>query len=106
MNFAASPLPAGLFGPGSQAYTLPTALEGNPSKLAVQPPGALASSDVVVERPDDFNISPVSSVTTRIIVRAFALKAIVPLLINFGPPAPPHSELWDFNICVYRTFGR
>lgn len=82
INFAASPLPAGFFCPGSKAFTGRVVLRGVP--LVTAKAGALPGTDTIFERLDDARFDEQGLASTRVKVRALNLEGVAPLKTECG----------------------
>lgn len=82
INFAASPLPAGFFCPGSKAFTGRVVLRGVP--LVTGKAGALPGTDTIFERLDDARFDERGLASTRVKVRALNLEGVAPVKTGCG----------------------
>jgi hypothetical protein len=82
INFAASPLPAGFFCPGSKAFTGRVVLRGVP--LVTGKAGALPGTDTIFERLDDARFDERGLASTRVKVRALNLEGVAPVKTECG----------------------
>jgi hypothetical protein len=93
VDFAANPIPANFFCPGSPPFNGQIALVGKP--LTTSPGGVAGNSDTIVERLKDVSFDG-GSATIPVKVRALSLTSSSPLSINCtsGP------SNWDVDVCV------
>lgn len=82
INFAADPLPAGFFCPGSKAFTGRVVLRGVPVVTAKA--GALGATDTIFERLDDARFDERGLASTRVLVRALNLEGVAPVKTECG----------------------
>jgi hypothetical protein len=92
VDFAANPIPAGFFCPGSPPFNGKVDLMGAP--LQTNPPGVAGDSDTLVERLTEasFNGGPV---TVPVRVRALRLTSVSPLSITCAGP----TTNWRLDVC-------
>jgi hypothetical protein len=83
-SFAADPIPADFFCPGSKPFSGSIAMKGAP--IATDPPGVLGSSDTVVHRLDDATFDADGVATTRIQLMALSLVGTEPLEVGCAQP--------------------
>lgn len=76
-DFAANPIPAGFFCPGSAPFTGRVSFEGEP--IVTSTPGALGMADTIVQRLDDATFNKRGVAVTRVQVRALSLKSVAPI---------------------------
>ena len=81
-DFSQSPIPAGFFCQGSEAFTGRVAFKGLP--LATDPPGKLGNVDSIIERLDDAVFDDKGIAVTRIRFRALSLASIDPVKTSCG----------------------
>ena len=81
-DFAQSPIPAGFFCKGSEAFAGRVEFKGLP--LATEVSGQLRNSDTVVERLDDAVFDASGTAVTRLQVRALSLVSIAPVKTACG----------------------
>ena len=85
-NFAASPIPAGFFGPGSDKYTGVVPLVGTPL-------GPGSDTDTIISR--DQNVD--GSGTTTLTMQALSLDSINAISVTYGGANP---EKWDVHVSL------
>jgi hypothetical protein len=93
VSFAANPIPADFFCPGSPAFNGSIALRG--TALDTTPPGVTANGDTIVERLEEGSFAG-GSATIPVQVRALKLASIDPLSI-VCPGKPPN---WRLEVCA------
>jgi len=86
-NFAASPVPAGFFGAGSDKYTGVVPLVGTPL-------GAGSDTDTIISR--DQNVD--GSGTTTLTMKGLSLDSINPISVTYNGGANP--ENWDVHVSL------
>lgn len=82
VDFAKNPIPAGFFCPDSAAFTGKVAFRGEP--LVTGTPGALGTTDTIVQRLDDAAFDRRGVAVTRIQVRALSLMSVEPIRTTCG----------------------
>jgi hypothetical protein len=92
VDFAANPLPADFFCPGSPAFNGHVDLQGAP--LATNPPGVAGQSDTLVERLKEASFDG-GPVTVPVRVRALRLTSVSPLSITCTSGATN----WRLDVC-------
>jgi hypothetical protein len=80
-DFALEPIPAGFFCPGSAPFTGQIVFKGVP--LVTDEPGALGTTDTIIERLDDAMFKR-GVATTRIQIRALSLESVAPFKTSCG----------------------
>jgi hypothetical protein len=76
VDFTQNPIPAGFFCTGSQAFAQKIAVKGSP--IATTPSGVLGSTDTIVERASDVNLSSgVGSTAIRVRAISFVNSAAI-----------------------------
>ena len=85
-DFAGSPIPAGFFGAGSQAYSGTVTLEGVPLNPAV------SDTDTIIQRHQTVS-APGGS--TQLTMTALNLKGTGPITVSFSDG---HTETWDVKV--------
>ncbi len=90
MDFADTPIPAGFFFEGSEAFTGRIDFAGAP--LAVEPAGALQGADTVIERLDAAIFGEDGLARSR--MRIMALSLVSPEPIDIG------GSLWDVDVSL------
>jgi len=83
-NFAASPIPANFFGPGSQAYSGLVPLEGVPL-------GPGSDTDTVIHRNQDVNVPG----TTTLTMTGLSLNSMNPIIVTYTNGA---QEAWNVHV--------
>jgi hypothetical protein len=81
-SFAAEPIPAGFFCPGSQPFAGTVVFRGAP--LAVEPARSLGDIDTIVRRLDDAAFDARGEAATRIQVMALSLVSLKPIETSCG----------------------
>jgi hypothetical protein len=81
-DFAANPIPAGFFCPGSAPFTGRVEFEGVP--IVTDIPGALGAADTIVQRLDDATFNKRGVAVTRAQVRALSLRSVAPVETSCG----------------------
>jgi len=82
VDFAKRPIPAGFFCPGSSPFTGKVAFRGEP--IVTGTPGALGTTDTIVQRLDDAAFNKRGVARTRIQFRALSLKSLAPIETECG----------------------
>ncbi|HEY9420289.1 MAG TPA: hypothetical protein VIW92_02655, partial [Thermoanaerobaculia bacterium] len=82
VDFAKKPIPAGFFCPGSAPFTGKVAFKGEP--IVTGTPGALGTTDTIVQRLDDAAFNKRGVARTRVQFRALSLKSLAPLATECG----------------------
>lgn len=80
-DFALEPIPAGFFCEGSAPFTGQIVFKGVP--LVTDEPGALGTTDTIIERLDDAMFKR-GVATTRIQIRALSLESVAPFKTSCG----------------------
>lgn len=81
-EFSQAPIPAGFFCPTSAPFTGRIAFKGMP--VATGKPGALGTTDTIVQRLDDAVFNKKGVASTRVQVRALSLESIAPVKTSCG----------------------
>lgn len=81
-DFGRDPIPADFFCPGSEPFAGRIEFRGAP--LATSPPGALGTTDTVVQRLDDAAFDRNGVARTRIRVTALAFESLAPVETSCG----------------------
>ena len=82
LDFSNTPIPAGFFCRGSEPFFGRVEWRGAP--LASEPEGALGEADTIVQRLDDVIFDRTGKATTRLQVRALALRSMEPIRTSCG----------------------
>lgn len=82
VDFAKTPLPAGFFCANSEPFTGRVAFQGEP--VVTGTPGALGTTDTIVQRLDDAAFNKRGVAVTRVQFRALSLKSIAPIQTACG----------------------
>ena len=82
VDFAKTPIPAGFFCPGSSPFTGKEAFKGEP--IVTGTPGALGTTDTIVQRLDDAAFNKRGVAMTRVQFRALSLKSLAPIETECG----------------------
>lgn len=92
-DLAATPLPTGFFGPGSDAFAGRITFKGTTIY-----PGVFGSADTIVKRNASAVLrGPGDSATIDIEIVALSLDSINPITVTYAGAAP---ELWDVRGCL------
>jgi|CXWL01.1.fsa_nt_gi hypothetical protein len=90
VNFAATPIPAGFFGAGSNAYGGTVGFVGQ--NIPTAPANALNPADTLVTRLDGMSFPALGVRNTRIQIKALSLRSMAPITVTYGGGA---TEQWN-----------
>lgn len=90
VNFAPTPIPAGFFGAGSNAYAGTVGFIGQ--NIPTAPVGALNPADTLVTRLNNMSFPALGVRNTRIQIKALSLRSSAPITVTYGGGA---IEQWN-----------
>jgi hypothetical protein len=97
-------IPAGFFDPGSDPFTAPIPLTGQP--LATLPPGVINPTDTIVERQADavlpLTCGPAATIPIEILALSLTTIGCGPITVTYGGGMNP--EPWDVDVALSSIF--